>query len=82
MRTPADWGRVKEVLAGALACDADARAAFVVEACRSDAALQAEVERLLAVNDQAGTFLETPAAKLLRNRPTRISADAASAPIG
>jgi serine/threonine protein kinase/tetratricopeptide (TPR) repeat protein len=60
-----EWGRVKDVLAGALARAADGRQAYLDAACRDDAPLRAEVERLLELNDRAGTFLETPAARLL-----------------
>jgi TolB-like protein/tetratricopeptide (TPR) repeat protein len=68
MKSLHDWPRVKVVLEGALACgDAD-REAYLVEACGTDASLRAQVERLLAVRNDAGTFLETPAAQLL-NEP-------------
>jgi tetratricopeptide (TPR) repeat protein len=68
MKSLDNWPRVKVVLEGALACgDAD-RDAYLAEACRTDAALRAQVERLLAARDDAGTFLETPAAALL-NEP-------------
>jgi serine/threonine protein kinase/predicted ATPase len=66
MATSGEWARVKAVLAEALACDdGEARDAYLKGACGSDAALRGEVDRLLAITDRAGTFLETPAARLL-----------------
>jgi tetratricopeptide (TPR) repeat protein/class 3 adenylate cyclase len=60
-----EWPRIKAVLEGALACAGAARDAYLTRACGSDAALRADVERLLAAEDQAAVFLETPAAALL-----------------
>src|SRR5687767_2149747 len=65
MTTLDDWPRVKEVLAGALACEASARPSYLAEACGTDVELRARVDRLLAGGDHALTFLETPAAVLL-----------------
>ena len=65
MKTLADWPRVKRVLEGALACEGADRQAYLAEACGTDAALRAQIDILLAAQDRAGTFLETPAARLL-----------------
>ncbi|HZN36336.1 MAG TPA: serine/threonine-protein kinase, partial [Pirellulaceae bacterium] len=46
------------------------RAAFLGEACQSDAALRAEVEGLLAALDRAGEFLRQPAAAVETVEPT------------
>src|SRR5262245_30886622 len=46
--------------AGEIADPAE-RAAYVAEACGGDAALKAEVERLLAAADEAGQFMAAPA---------------------
>ena len=40
--------------------DADARRAYLAEACGPDAALRARVEELLAVHERAASFLESP----------------------
>ena len=67
-----DWPRVKLVLEGALACDAADRQAYLAEACGADTALRSQIERLLAIQNRAGTFLETPAAVVLEEpRPPR-----------
>ena len=65
MTPPDDWPRVKLVLEGALAREGALREAYLAEACGTDPALRAQIERLLAAQDDAGTFLETPAALLL-----------------
>jgi serine/threonine protein kinase/tetratricopeptide (TPR) repeat protein len=49
------FGKAQEFAAPAL------RAAYVEEACGGDAALRAEVERLLAAADEAGGFMAKPA---------------------
>jgi serine/threonine protein kinase len=64
-----DWPRIKRVLEGALARDGDEQRAYVTEACGNDAECRAQVERLLAVRDDAGAFLEIPAAALLLDEP-------------
>ncbi|HWC95721.1 MAG TPA: protein kinase [Candidatus Sulfopaludibacter sp.] len=46
--TPARWGRIREVFAGARERPQSDRAAYLDAACASDAELRAEVERLLA----------------------------------
>jgi eukaryotic-like serine/threonine-protein kinase len=55
------WPRLKEAFEGARALALDARPAYLAEVCNGDEALRHEVERLLAHNDQAASFLETPA---------------------
>jgi len=56
------WSRITELLAAALERDLPERAAFLDGECGDDAGLRAEVESLLASHQQAGAFLETPAA--------------------
>jgi serine/threonine protein kinase len=58
--SPENWAAVKELFEAALAKDAAQRPSFLEERC-PDVGLRAEVERLLAEHDQAGTFLSTPA---------------------
>jgi serine/threonine protein kinase len=65
MTTLDDWARVKEVLAGALACEGGEREAYLAEACGADVDLRARIDRLLAAGDRAEAFLEMPAAQLL-----------------
>ena len=54
------WPRLKEAFEGARALALDARPAYLAEVCNGDQALRHEVELLLAHNDQAASFLETP----------------------
>ncbi len=57
-----DWQRVKQVLAEAAARNSPVeRAPYLDGACRGDAPLRAQVEKLLRAHDQAGAFLEEPA---------------------
>jgi len=58
---PDDWSRVKDVFANARALPADARAAYLTEACRGNETLRHEVESLLASDKRARSFLESPA---------------------
>jgi eukaryotic-like serine/threonine-protein kinase len=53
------WEAVKALFESALEQDRSERASFLEERC-SDASIRAEVERLLAEHDQAGSFLSTP----------------------
>jgi serine/threonine-protein kinase len=59
--TPERWRAVDAILQAVLACEPAQRAAFVADACGSDAAMRAEVESLLAAAP-TGDFLERPAA--------------------
>jgi serine/threonine protein kinase/tetratricopeptide (TPR) repeat protein len=65
MKTLDDWQRVKRVLEGALEREGADREAYLADACGSDAALRTRVDVLLAARDRVGTFLESPAARLL-----------------
>ena len=57
---PQNWEAIKALFDAALEEDSTQRSAFLKERC-ADASVCAEVERLLAEHDQAGTFLSTPA---------------------
>ena len=59
--SPDEWARVKEVFEGAPTLAVADRKAFVALACSGDAALQEQVERLLAAHQLGSSFLETPA---------------------
>jgi serine/threonine protein kinase len=52
------WARVKEVFHSALERAPTDRRRFVADAAGGDDELRAEVERLLAAHDQAGSFIE------------------------
>jgi tetratricopeptide (TPR) repeat protein/predicted Ser/Thr protein kinase len=58
--TPEHYGRVREVFIGAREKDPHERGRFLDRACADDDRLRAEVERLLANDDEADTFLQTP----------------------
>ena len=70
--SPDNWKAVKELFEAALEEAPARRSSLLQELCR-DANVRAEVERLLAEHEQAGTFLSTPAIG-------RLTPDAASAP--
>ena len=55
------WARLKDIFHEALERPAAGRKAFIREACEGDAALEAALESLLASDDSAREFLETPA---------------------
>jgi serine/threonine protein kinase len=57
---PDDWSRVKDIFARARALPADARDAYMADACRGNDGLQREVESLLAADTRAERFLEAP----------------------
>ena len=60
-----DWQRVKQVLAEAVSRNSPTeRAVYLEEACRGDAPLRTQVEKLLKAHEQAGAFLEEPAIPL------------------
>jgi serine/threonine protein kinase len=59
--------QIEQLFEAALALEPQARAHFLDEACRPE--LRAAVEELLALDDQAGSFLQKPAADCL-NRIT------------
>ena len=55
------WGRIRTVFFTAQPLDDTARQAYLREACQGDDELEREVLRLLALEDRAGSFLDTPA---------------------
>src|ERR1700751_88034 len=63
--SPNNWEAVKRLFEAALDQDRAQRSSFLREQC-SDPTVRAEVERLLAEHDQAGTFLSTPAMERLQ----------------
>src|SRR5690242_16358326 len=55
------WRQIEELFHAALQRDPEDRQPFVEDACRGDLDLRLEVESMLAREQQAGSFLETPA---------------------
>src|SRR4029434_8627370 len=55
------WQQVERLYHASLERGAEGRAAFLVEACAGDEGLRREVESLLAYEDQAEHFSESPA---------------------
>jgi serine/threonine-protein kinase len=79
MRRPVEperWSAIDELFSQVLELDPGERRAFLDHACGDDAALRAEVEELLAADERARTFLESPAA------PTFLDDDAEEPPAG
>ena len=58
------WQKVERIYHSALERSAQERAVFLTEACAGDDALRSEVESLLAYEDQAERFIESPALDL------------------
>ncbi len=81
---PADPNPVAMLFAAAVARPAEARAAYLDEACGGDAELRRRVEALLQAHDDAGSFLNRPAvaASITTDQPAGqwIDRNAASAP--
>ena len=64
--TPDQWPRVKALFDAAVEQDRPARASFLADACGEDAAVRAEVERLLTAHDEASGFIEvSPVARVV-----------------
>lgn len=56
-----EWQKVERLYHSSLEKDANERAAFLVQACAGDETLRREVESLLAYEQHAENFIETPA---------------------
>src|SRR5690349_24711558 len=77
------WKRIDSLLQSVLERPPEEREAFLRQACAGDEALEREVRSLLASQQQAGSFLESPAievaaraAALQQNTETRGSSGA------
>jgi eukaryotic-like serine/threonine-protein kinase len=70
--------QVSPIFRQAVELPPDERAAFLDAACRGDAALRRDVERLISAHERAGSFIESPAyeraAGLLTGEPTAFAA--------
>ena len=62
--TPERWQKIVDLAERAADLSADERSAFLQDACAWDAALRKEVESLLASDEDARSFIETPAAEV------------------
>src|SRR4051812_3414778 len=58
------WRRIEDLCHAALACRADERRAFLVDACRGDEELLREVESLLVDESSVESFMSMPATAL------------------
>jgi|SRR5215813_1426616 len=58
------WRQIERLYDAALERDANGRAAFLIEACAGDDELRRKVESLLAVHEQAGSFMAAPALEI------------------
>src|SRR5437870_1990817 len=61
---PETYQRIQTILQSALERESDERGAFLNEACAGDDSLRRQVESLLVSHEQAGSFLESPAAQV------------------
>ena len=62
--TPDRWEKIEHLYHGALERKESQRAAYLQEACAGDDALRREVESLLFHENEASSFLDTPAMKV------------------
>jgi Tol biopolymer transport system component/TolB-like protein/Tfp pilus assembly protein PilF/tRNA A-37 threonylcarbamoyl transferase component Bud32 len=60
--TPDRWKKVEEIFNAAVEMPAEEREAYLSEVCVDDSDLRQEVERLLALDEEAGDFIEAPVA--------------------
>lgn len=60
---PERYQRIQVLLQSALERDADERGLFLDEVCAGDESLRGQLESLLISHEQAGSFLESPAAE-------------------
>jgi eukaryotic-like serine/threonine-protein kinase len=67
---PVRWARARDLFHAALDLKPNDRDAFLESACGSDNRLREEVSSLLVSDEQAGTFIEQPAATLLTDSGT------------
>ncbi len=60
--TPDRWKQVEEIFNAALDRPFDERESFLAEACGADQSVRRQVEHLIDCHEQAGDFIEAPAA--------------------
>ncbi|MDQ2920951.1 MAG: hypothetical protein M3R52_04975 [Acidobacteriota bacterium] len=82
--TPDRYQHIQAILQSALEKKSEERASFLSEACGDDEPLRRQVEALLLSYEQAGSFLESPAAEvaapLVTNTLSKIAAGDAIGP--
>src|SRR5712691_7034206 len=76
---PEHWQQLDELFHAALQHEPEERTAFLDEACVDDEALRQQVEALLAANEEAGSFIESPAMEV---EARGVAADQGSAEAG
>ncbi len=69
------WKTVKRLYEAALAIEAPRRTAFLDDACAEDATLRDEVQSLLAYEQAAGVFMESPALEVVARGMSRESSE-------
>ena len=69
------WKQVDDLLQSALDRPPEERDAFLRQACAGDEALEREVRSLLASDEQAGSFLESPAMEVAARAMARDGED-------
>ncbi|MGH9769682.1 MAG: protein kinase domain-containing protein, partial [Blastocatellia bacterium] len=67
--TPERWKQVKDIFNAALDRSVDERETFLDEACGGDLSLRHQVEHLINSHEQAGDFIEVPAAAFQDSLP-------------
>ena len=82
--TPELYQRIQALVQSALELESGDRVSFLNEACAGDESLRRQVESLLVSHEQAGSFLESPAAEvaapLVTDAQTRLMAGEAIGP--
>ena len=81
---PERFEQVDQILQAALDRDRSEREAFLDEACAGDTVLRSEVEALISSDEEAGSFIETPAfelaAEMMAGEQSKIAAGQAIGP--
>jgi eukaryotic-like serine/threonine-protein kinase len=70
---PERWKRIDSLLHAALERPPAEREGFLRQACAGDEALEREVRSLLTSDQQAGSFLDSPAAELLESQESTVT---------
>ena len=60
MASEPSWNKISAIFDQALEHSGEERTQWIAEACRGDAALLGEVEKMLAAHDRAGGVLDMP----------------------
>ena len=77
--TPERYQRIKEIFYSALERGPDERPAYLDRAVGGDAALRADVERLIAAHEREGSFLDAPAYEVAADM---LAGDETASPVG